>query len=92
MNRDRLNLFEKKFGVRAADRIQDAVKGADLVLFAVKPQNMERVFSQMKGHTAKDTVMLSIVAGLPISEFENALGSDYVCRCMPNTVSSDEER
>lgn len=87
MNKDRLKLFKSKFGVAVFDSPKEAVKGADLVLFAVKPQNMEKVFSQLRGHASPDATLLSIVAGVPIAEFQGKMGNENICRSMPNTVN-----
>lgn len=55
------------------------------VVLAVKPQNVESVFSSIKGLLASDTVLISIVAGLSMEELQRISGCAAVVRTMPNT-------
>jgi len=63
----------------------EAVQFGDLVVLAVKPQNLERVFADLKGHMRPRQVLLSIVAGAGIDRLSEGTGHDRIVRCMPNT-------
>jgi pyrroline-5-carboxylate reductase len=75
-----------KYGLKTAPSIPELVKGADLIMLCVKPQNLtEGFWNEMhKGGIDHDTIALSIIAGKSISIFENA-GFEKVVRSMPNT-------
>ena len=60
----------------------------EVVIFAVKPQQMADAAPAFAGFTAS-AVYLSIAAGTPISTFENFLGSEAaIVRSMPNTPAA----
>ena len=60
-----------------------------IVLFAVKPQSMDRAVSDFSGCGSPNTTFLSIAAGKTISYFENILGAEAaIVRSMPNTPAA----
>lgn len=82
-------------GVRVATSIPEAVSDADLIVYAVKPQNVEKVHSEIArakfdgggigANVKENAVILSVVAGKPISSFVQGSGVRRVARSMPNT-------
>ncbi len=64
---------------------REAADGADLLVFAVKPQVLAEVLDSLGEYIAPETVILSIVAGAPIARFVETLGTSAVARVMPNT-------
>ena len=78
----RLLLEEKDLHV-TDDNIA-AIRDADIVLFAVKPQVLASVLKPLKGLFDGKLVM-SIVAGAEIATIANLLDTDRIVRVMPNT-------
>lgn len=77
---------EDTFGIRTVSDNHEAVKGADLVLIAVKPQGLENAVSGLSGILTKDQLIVSIVAGQSLERLESLLGADKkIVRVMPNT-------
>ena len=75
------------FGVQAFERGEDAARGADLWLLAVKPQMM-RAACEPLAALARDRqpLVVSIAAGIPVARLRQWLGDAVpVVRCMPNT-------
>ena len=75
------------FGVTAlADNVA-AVNESDIVIFAVKPQVMKTaVLPLAEGLSEKKPLLISIAAGIPISNLESWAGDDLaMIRAMPNT-------
>lgn len=72
-------------GTHAAASNEDAVKDADLVLLAVKPQYLGGVLDGLKGKIDPGALLLTIVAGVPISRYREVLGHERIIRVMPNT-------
>lgn len=69
--------------VQMAKSLQELVDGADMVVMAVKPQNLgPKFFGSM--NASPDTTVLSVIAGKPMAVFE-AGGFAKVARSMPNT-------
>jgi pyrroline-5-carboxylate reductase len=61
----------------------------DFIVFAVKPQIMDKVTPEYARFTGPNTTFLSIVAGKPVSYFQKNLGDDaIIIRAMPNTPAA----
>jgi len=75
--------------ITIAQSIPDCITDADLIVMAVKPQNLPKVYAEIKNTDAnavrKDATLLSIVAGKSISNFVSGSGIEKVARSMPNT-------
>ena len=64
VNRARLDYLKKEFGVGASSSLSATCKKADLVIIAVKPQNLtDKLWAQLRGNLPPESVVLSIVAG-----------------------------
>ncbi|MDE1820224.1 MAG: pyrroline-5-carboxylate reductase [Euryarchaeota archaeon] len=75
--------------VRVAETNLEAVKGAQLVVLAVKPQILPSVLAQVKDALAPGTTVVSIAAGVPTTVLEEGLGPGIgVVRAMPNVAAS----
>lgn len=71
-------------GVEAvADNLQ-VVEQADLIVLAVKPQNLYGLFSELRGRVPPGKQFLSIVAGASLASLRQGLGVSTVARAMPN--------
>jgi len=60
------------------------VPEADLLIFAVKPQDSSTLFGQIRELTESGQVFLSIMAGVKLNTIATALGGEKVIRAMPN--------
>jgi pyrroline-5-carboxylate reductase len=78
----RLLLAEKE--VNVTDDNIAAIKHADIVLFAVKPQVLADVLKPLQG-LLDGKLVISIVAGAEIATLSSLLGTDRIVRVMPNT-------
>jgi pyrroline-5-carboxylate reductase len=61
-----------------------AIKEADIVVLAVKPQVLAQVLQPLKGQVA-NKLIISIVAGAEIATLARLLETDRIVRVMPNT-------
>ncbi|MEK5769458.1 pyrroline-5-carboxylate reductase [Acinetobacter variabilis] len=75
-------LLEKE--VNVTDDNTAAIKDADIVLFAVKPQVLAGVLKPLQG-LLDGKLVISIVAGAEIATLSALLGTDRIVRVMPNT-------
>lgn len=74
------------FGISTYTDSALAVRDADVIVFAVKPQTMPHVLKQLRGHIQPGQLLLSIAAGVTIESIEKQLGDCLsVVRSMPNT-------
>ncbi len=84
--------LHERHGVETTTSNADAIRGADVVVLAVKPQDIEALLGEV-GHlvTAEQTV-ISIAAAITTARIERHLGSDVpVVRAMPNTPATVHE-
>ena len=77
--------LEQRYGVAATSSNQLAIAKADVVVLAIKPQNLAELMPQLKGHLTHGQLALSIVAGAAIATITGGLGHRSVIRAMPNT-------
>jgi pyrroline-5-carboxylate reductase len=73
------------YGITADNDNVDAARDAELIILAVKPQDLAEVFSQLHGRLAAEQSILSIVAGVKISTLAQGFGHESIIRVMPNT-------
>jgi pyrroline-5-carboxylate reductase len=83
-------LFESKrallreHGVRVTDDAESACIGAEVVLFAVKPQDFPGVARGLQGRFAAGSVVVSIAAGVRLEDVKRYSGHRACVRVMPN--------
>jgi len=97
---ERLATIRKLFGIRIGDNNQRVLEKSDVVVVAVKPQNLEEALgvlsrgqlTELNGEQKKEAdhgtgpLVVSIAAGIPIASLENLLPPMLpVIRAMPNT-------
>lgn len=83
---ERREFFARTFAVRAIDDNPQAVKAADIVVLAVKPQQVGDVLAGLKSAMSNRKLVISIVAGVTTGRIERELGKGTrVIRVMPNT-------
>jgi len=78
----------KDLGVKVTTDNCRAVKDADIVLLAVKPQVVGDVLKEIARHIAHDALIISVAASVPTTYIEQRIGEKVaVVRAMPNTCS-----
>ncbi|MDX9821585.1 MAG: pyrroline-5-carboxylate reductase [Syntrophales bacterium] len=83
---ERLSDLKKNFGVKAVNDNGQALKAADILLLAVKPQNIADVLEEIRGAIDRKTLLVSIAAGIPTRFIEERMEKGArVVRVMPNT-------
>jgi pyrroline-5-carboxylate reductase len=78
--------LEDTFGVPTYTDSAEAVRDADVIVLAVKPQIMPAVLSLLNGRVRSGQLILSIAAGITMRSIRADLGGhSAVIRSMPNT-------
>ena len=79
-----VRLFLAEKDVHVTDDNIAAIRDADIVVFAVKPQVLASVLKPLKG-LCDGKLVMSIVAGAEIATLSHLLETDRIVRVMPNT-------
>ena len=81
----RLKAIAKDLKVKTTNSNRKAVKGADVVILAVKPQVLDSVLDEVKGDLSEKQVIISVVAGTRTDHISSSLKKKIsVIRAMPN--------
>jgi hypothetical protein len=82
---ERREHLERTYGIRTVASNVDAVDGADVILFGIKPQMLARVGREIGPHLRRGQLVLSVLAGATSAALTGMLGHYQVVRSMPNT-------
>lgn len=81
---ERLKELAGKYSITVSDSNSELVSQAEIVVLAVKPQNMADVLGEIKTK-AGDKLFISIAAGIRTEKIADVLGDIAIVRVMPNT-------
>ena len=81
----RRSYLERKYGVAVMSDNRLAVDKGDVVVLAIKPQNLVEVMAELNGQLKSSQLVLSIIAGARINTLCLGLNHRCVVRVMPNT-------
>ena len=85
LNPEALQNLAQRFGVSTSTEIDAAIGRSEVIVLAVKPQQMKEVVAKLRPHVTTQLV-LSIAAGIRAFDLARWLGGhDAIVRCMPNT-------
>ena len=84
---ERLQTLQHQYGVQVSTDNPSAVKAADLLVLAVKPQILQTVCRDLTGSVQqRRPLVISVAAGIRSADIERWLGGELaIVRCMPNT-------
>lgn len=86
----RRNDLTQRYGVVLTANNQETTQATEALLLAIKPQIFEAIATELAGGVTlgTDTVVLSILAGVPLNKLETAFPKHPVIRIMPNTPAT----
>lgn len=82
---DKLNNLAKD-GFLAGTNNQEAVKNASVVLLAVKPWQVEEVLNEILPALSKETILVSLAAGVSFQDLSPIVCDRPIYRVIPNTA------
>lgn len=78
--------FATEAGAKTTASNAEVVKFANVLILAVKPDQVSGVLADIRDHFTEKHLLISIAAGVPIAKLEAGLGGNArVIRVMPNT-------
>ena len=88
-NQAKLDLLKEKYKVEICLSNKKAVKHADLLILAVKPQSIRSVINEIQSLIKSSAIIISVAAGVKTTSIKSWLGkSNVIIRAMPNTPSA----
>ena len=89
---ERVAELHERYEVEATTSNPDAVKGAALVVIAVKPQDIEPLLAEIGPLVSAEQTVLTVAAAIPTAYIETRIADDVpVVRAMPNSPSTVHE-
>ncbi len=86
LNSEKLNNMQNKYKIKISNDNKQVTSFAQILILAIKPYIHNRVLSEIKPFIKKDTIIVTIAAGIDMAYIEESLGSQTkVIRTMPNT-------
>lgn len=83
ISQKRHDILKKNYGVKTTASNPEAIDGAEIIVLAIKPQDMNTVLKELGKLSAKQLV-LSIAAGVTLETLSKGLSHNYLVRAMPN--------
>jgi pyrroline-5-carboxylate reductase len=77
--------LQQKHGVRVTTENRSAAEDGNIVILSVKPQVLNDILPDVRGHLLSQDLVISILAGTPIGQIVDGLNHAAVVRAMPNT-------
>jgi len=84
---ERVQYLAENYKIHPQTDNSEAVRKADIILFCIKPQRVDKVLEGLRGVLKKDALAISIVAGAKMDKISRTLQHEQVIRAMPNTPS-----
>ena len=81
----RRDYLAERYGVGVSDANGPVVSASELVVMAVKPQDLPKVYGDIGGGFNQDQSIMSIVAGAKMKSLADGMRHDGIIRVMPNT-------
>jgi pyrroline-5-carboxylate reductase len=88
----RVSALRDKYGIEATTSNPDAVRGATLVVVAVKPQDIDVLLAEIGPLLTGEQTLLSVAAAITTAHIESRVADGVpVARAMPNAPSTVHE-
>lgn len=84
LDAERCTRLHQEFAVRASTDMSDVIPFSEIILIAVKPQQMQRTCRNL-AHLLTGQMIISIAAGIRAHDIARWLGTGNIVRAMPNT-------
>ena len=88
---ERRNELQRLYGIKTTVSNREVVASCDIIILAVKPQNMEAVLEDIAGDVTEKKVVVSIAAGITLPYLSSKLKTELIIRVMPNTPALVQE-
>ncbi len=84
LNPERIKYMVEEYNVAGSSSNRRVVENSEIIILAVKPKDLENAVAPIK-QFFKGKILISILAGTPISKIKSLIEDVFVVRAMPNT-------
>jgi len=88
---ERRKYLEKTYGTKTTSSNKEVASSCNIIILAVKPQNMEDVLDEISPDITEEKTVVSIAAGITLSFLQSKLKTKKLVRVMPNTSALVQE-
>jgi pyrroline-5-carboxylate reductase len=81
---DRRHYLEHTYGIKTTALNKDVISSCNIIILAVKPQNMEAVLDEISPAVSEEKTVVSIAAGITLGYLSSKLRTKRLVRVMPN--------
>lgn len=82
---ERRKFLEQTYSIKTTSSNKEVASSCDIIILAVKPQQMEAVLNEISPDITEDKTVVSIAAGITLSYLSSKLKTKKLIRVMPNT-------
>ncbi len=82
---DRRRYLEQTHGIKTTSSNKEVAYSCNIIILAVKPQNMEAVLDEISPDITVEKTVVSIAAGITLAYLSSKLKTKKLIRIMPNT-------
>lgn len=82
---ERRRYLEKAYGIRTTPLNKEAASLCNIIILAIKPQNMATALNDIADVVTEEKTVVSIAAGITLSYLQARLKTKKLIRVMPNT-------
>ncbi|MCY4438256.1 MAG: pyrroline-5-carboxylate reductase [Chloroflexi bacterium] len=80
--------LQQTHGIAVDSDNVNVVAGADVVILAVKPQHAQAALPPLQDALSQDALVISIMAGVPLSTIGSLLDHQHLVRAMPSILAT----
>lgn len=80
--------LREKYSVTASAGAESFCHKADVIIFAVKPKDAEKAMRENEKNIHENVLIVSVIAGLTLSDIENHFPDNACIRVMPNVAQA----
>jgi pyrroline-5-carboxylate reductase len=82
---DRRKYLEQTYSVKTTESNKEVASSCNIIILAVKPQNMAAVLDEIADLITEEKTVVSIAAGITLAHLQSKLRTKKLIRVMPNT-------
>jgi len=82
----KLEELKSLYSITVTQNNVECIEQADLIVLAIKPQQLYSVVQEIKSSIKENTIVISLAAGITLSQCERWLNHKRIIRLMPNTA------